>query len=302
MILKDQLSWKEFLKESSNNHIISKVKPFNRLIAHSENLFIIAGYGSFTKGYILIITKEFIPSFGLVNDNITNELNFLIRLFKNHLNKKYNRDSVIFEHGMCACVGGLDRAHLHVMSINKKSSEITLMKSIEKAIYQRKVGIEYIKYGKYKLQNIHDINQFMNNADYAESSKYEVKGKLLSLKDIKNLEVTKWPHITLNHINKGGHYVYFKSDFINSSFLTTQNFKTQFGRQIVYENELAVCDNFKAEINAIISKNPILETWKWQSCLFEENIIKTVNETRKSLKEYTVEFSSEYEEFKFKII
>ena len=60
MDLKDQLSWSEFLKESSKESFISEVRAFNRLIAHSKNLFIVAGYGSFTKGYVLIITKDFI--------------------------------------------------------------------------------------------------------------------------------------------------------------------------------------------------------------------------------------------------
>ena len=32
MELKDQLSWTEFLKESSKEEKISEVKPFNRLI------------------------------------------------------------------------------------------------------------------------------------------------------------------------------------------------------------------------------------------------------------------------------
>ena len=58
--LKDQLSWEEFLKESTKEKIITKVKPFNRLIAHSKNFFIVAGYGSFTDGYVLIITKDLI--------------------------------------------------------------------------------------------------------------------------------------------------------------------------------------------------------------------------------------------------
>ena len=36
----------------------------------------------------------------------------------------------------------------------------------------------------------------------------------------KNLDVKKWPLITLNHIKKGGHYVYFGTDYPDSSFLT----------------------------------------------------------------------------------
>ena len=302
MNVKDQLSWDEFLKESSKERIISVVKPFNRLIAHTKNFFIIGGYGSFTKGYVLIITKDFIPSFGFIKDEALNEVNFLIRLLKHHLNKKYNRNSVVFEHGMCACLGGLDRAHLHIMSLNQKSSEINLKESINKVLHQRKAGIEYIKFGKYKLENLHDINQFMSQTEDINEAEYEIKGKLFKLDDIKNLDIDKWPLITSNHINKGGHYVYFRSDFIDSSFLTIKNFKTQFGRQVVYENELELCDNFKSEVNGIINKNPLTEPWKWQSCIFEKNIIETVNETRKDLKKYTTEFSSEYEEFKLTTI
>ena len=33
--------------------------------------------------------------------------------------QEIDRNSVVFEHGMCACIGGLDRAHMHVMSIQK---------------------------------------------------------------------------------------------------------------------------------------------------------------------------------------
>ena len=32
--------------------IIKKVEPFNRLIAHTKNYFLIGGYGAFTEGYV----------------------------------------------------------------------------------------------------------------------------------------------------------------------------------------------------------------------------------------------------------
>ena len=38
----------------------------------------------------------------------------------------------------------------------------------------------------------------------------------------------------MDHINKGGHYVFFNSGTDESSFLTTNNFETQFGREVVY--------------------------------------------------------------------
>ena len=174
MDLKDQLSWSEFLKISSKKKVISEVKAFNRLIAHSKNLFIIAGYGAFTKGYVLIITKDFLPSYGLVERDILEELNFLVKLLKNQIKNKYNRNTVVFEHGMCACVGGLDRAHVHIMSIDKNSTKESIKTSIENTLYKRKVGIKYIKFGNYKLENIHDINQFLENNDTENNKNYLV--------------------------------------------------------------------------------------------------------------------------------
>ena len=53
MELKDQLSWNEFLKYSRKDQIISEVKPFNRLVAHSKNLFIVAGYRPLQKAIYL---------------------------------------------------------------------------------------------------------------------------------------------------------------------------------------------------------------------------------------------------------
>ena len=305
MELKDQLSWTEFLKESSKETKINEVKPFNRLIAHTKNLFVISGYGAFTKGYFLIVTKDFIPSFGLIENEMLKELSFLINLSKHYIKIKYSRNIAVFEHGMCACIGGLDRAHIHIMSVNENSSEKSFKDSIDKVLYKRKVGIDYIKFGKYKLENIHDINQFMDYAKNKNKKDYKIVGQLCEIKDIKNLDVKKWPLITLSHIKKGGHYVYFRTDYTNSSFLTIKNFQTQFGRQVVFENELSMSSSFKKEVEKIIAKNPLAEVWKWQSCIFNENIIETVNESRtdlKNLKDLRDKFQNEIKEFEFKVI
>ena len=297
MDLKDQLSWREFLKESSKDTFISEVKAFNRLIAHSKNFFVIAGYGSFTKGYVLIITKDFLPSFGLIEEIIFDELNFLIKLLKKNIKKKYNRNAVIFEHGMCACIGGLDRAHLHIMSIDQNSSQESIENSIENVLIKRKAGINYIEFGNYKLENIHDVNQFMDSSEHKVDIDYKINGNLLKLNDIKNLDVNKWPFATLHHIKKGGHYVYFNSGFSNASFLTTKNFQTQFGREVIFDNEINLSKDFKIKIETLTNKNPMLEPWKWQNVLFDKNIIETVNETRKILKQFGGNYEYEYKKF-----
>ena len=80
---KDQLSWEEFFKESlGRKSVPKKINEFNRLVAHTKNFFVISGYGAFTPGYLLIISKDFLPSFGLVDNNQLNELKFLIKLVK----------------------------------------------------------------------------------------------------------------------------------------------------------------------------------------------------------------------------
>ena len=87
--------------------------------------------------------------------------------------------------------------------------------------------------------------------------------------------------------------------------MTIKNFQTQFGRQVVFENELSMSSSFKKEVEKIIAKNPLAEVWKWQSCIFNENIIETVNESRtdlKNLKDLRDKFQNEIKEFEFKVI
>ena len=181
-MIKDQLSWEEFLKKSLKNKKINKVEPFNRLIAHSKNLFVISGYGAFTQGYLIIITKDYLPSFGLIEDDQIEELNFMIKICKKSIQEEYKKKTVIFEHGMCACVGGLDRAHLHMMSVDKRSNNDTLKISINKSLFMRKAGIKSITFNGHKLQNIHDINQLYDEA-LKDNRTYNIDGKLLKIND-----------------------------------------------------------------------------------------------------------------------
>ena len=86
----DQL-WEQFKKNSEKQKKpIKKISEFNRLIASSENFFNIR-YGAFTDGYILIISKEFLPSYGLINRNQIAEVKFLIELIKRFIKKRYKR-------------------------------------------------------------------------------------------------------------------------------------------------------------------------------------------------------------------
>ena len=300
----DQLSWEQFKIHSENEKKpIKKISEFNRLVAHSKNFFIISGYGAFTDGYLLIISKDFIPSYGLVKTNDIDEIKFLIKLIKKFIEKKYDRKTVTFEHGMCACIGGLDRAHLHLMSIPRNSTKRQIKNAINQVLYNRKAGVKYIKYNNYKLENIHDINQIYESLKYKKKSeKIEIIGKIMEIEDIQNLSTKNWPLITLNHISKGGHYVFFDSGESSSSFLTTHNFQTQFGREVVFEIEKKLNKKFNLEIKKLEKQNPYNEVWRWQNYKFEKQIITTLKDARVSLKSFKKIFQEEFKKFDFQII
>ena len=301
-MIEDQLSWNKFFDESNQEKEIKEVKQFNRLIAHSKNLFIISAYGAFTPGYLLIVAKNFIPSFGLLEKENLEELNFMIEISKTVIKKKYNRNSVIFEYGMCACIGGLDRAHLHIMSIANESSADSLTDAINITLYDRKAGIEYIKYKDYKLENLHDINQLFDDKENFKNNDVKIVGEILDIKKIKDLPAKEWPKVTFEHINKGRHYVYFKSDFDDASFLTTHNFQTQFGRQVVYNNEKKLNKIFRDEIINLQKQNSFLEVWKWQNCMFNENILDTSIKTKIGLKNLKVDLEEKFKRFNIQIV
>ena len=134
-----------------------------------------------------------------------------------------------------------------------------------------------------------------------KEDKIKVVGKILKLGDIQNLSVKEWPLITIDHINKGGHYVFFDSGFIDP-FLTTLNFQTQFGREVVFEIEKKSNKKFLNMVKKIEKESPHKEIWRWQNFLFEDKIIKTINDSKKQFTNYQKIFKDDYLNFKFEII
>ena len=217
--IEDVLSWERFFNESKKRNFYppKEIEMFNRLVSHTNNFFVIAAIGAFTPGYLMLVTKKLLPSLSLINDEQLNELKWLIKVTASAIKETYNREVVSFEHGMCACVGGLDRAHLHLMTVSKDVNDDLLKKTINKVLSKRKAGIKSIEINGYKLENIHDIVEVMNSA---EASSYKVNGKQLYFDDIKNnLDIKNWPVSARDHASKGGQYVYFQTNSISSSFL-----------------------------------------------------------------------------------
>ena len=292
----DVLSWDEFLKHSKARVIYppKKVELFNRLIGHTKNFFLISAYGAFTPGYVMLITKELLPAMNMIVDSQLDEFKWLISKIIYAINKTYDRDVIYFEHGMCACVGGLDRAHMHFMTVKKDLDHEKIIKNINKVLIKRRSGISSIEVRGHALDNIHDITNIM---DSFNTKDYKVIGNQIQYEDICNdLNIDEWPISTRTHTKKGGHYVYFKTKDKRISFLTNKNFQTQLGRQILFEIELEnnkeMNDFYKTEIN----KNNYASIWKWQEFSFKENMLKTMNDLIPSL----LEIEKEGDQYEFK--
>ena len=276
--IEDVLSWERFFNESKKRNFYppKEIEMFNRLVSHTNNFFVIAAIGAFTPGYLMLVTKKLLPSFSLIDDEQLNELKWLIKVTGSAIKETYNREVVYFEHGMCACVGGLDRAHLHLMTVSKDVNDDLLKKAINKVLSKRKAGIKSVEINGYKLENIHDIVEIMNST---EASSYKVNGKQLYFDDIKNnLDIKNWPVSARDHVSKGGHYVYFQTNSISSSCLTNKNFQTQLGRQIVFETEIEANNTMKEMSDKILKKNNYASIWKWQEFSFKENMLKTMED------------------------
>ncbi len=296
----DALSWINFLNESKKRNVYppQEVELFNRLIAHTNNFFVIAALGAFNPGYLMIITKELIPSLSQIKDDQLEELKWLITNLKKTLKETYDKDVVLFEHGMCACVGGLDRAHLHMMTITKNLDDSLLKETINEVLIKRKAGIKSVEFNGFKLENIHDINEILKSKDL---SSYKIEGKQLTFENIKNdLDIKNWPISTRKHVMKGGHYVYFETETLNTSFLTKENFQTQMGRQIVFEVEIKKNKTLKEFYNKIIKKNDYASIWRWQEFSFKENILKTMEDLIPGLQKINTNNEFKFQTFKNK--
>lgn len=270
----DVLSWELFLKGSNfrNKSLPSKPTLDNRLIFETKNLFIIAGLGSFVPGYFLIITKSPYTSFAQLNDQEFIEYKWIInKLFK--FNKfKYNQSSAVFEHGMCACAGGLDHAHVHVMPIPSKSSDKEFKGILNRVLKKRAAGINKIEFKDNSFENVHDISTIINLND-----EYKIlDGKLLIAEDLINsdLNFEKFRDkllLTQQYIN-------FSTSDLKISFCTNHYLGTQFGRELVYEIFMHNEKERKIEYNNISRSDPGKLIWRWQDYMFEKNIIQTMKD------------------------
>ena len=225
----DVLSWDLFNNDAlkRGDLIPEKVSLENRLIFETKNFFAVCGLGAFIEGYAVIITKDYLNSFAVLNEDELTEFNWITKKINDFYKYKYNKEIAIFEHGMCSCAGGLDHAHMHTIP-SPEFNEIDLKKIINKILKTRAAGINKIIFKGNEFDNVHDISTIINF-----SSDYKITdGKLLEFNDVDEfkgkIETVK------DDILKKDQYIYFNFND-KQNFTTNHYLGTQFGRELVYE-------------------------------------------------------------------
>ena len=288
----DVLSWDLFNDNAikRSDIIPDKVNLENRLIFETKNFFAVCGLGAFIKGYTVIITKDYLNSFAILDEDILAEFNWITDKINNFYKAKYNKEIATFEHGMCSCAGGLDHAHMHTIpspTFNKDD----LKKIINKILKTRAAGINKILFNNNEFDNVHDISTIINfNSDYKI-----IDGKLLEYDDINEF---RGKIDTIKHeIIKKEQYIYF--NFNNNQIFTTNHYLgTQFGRELMYEIYLNKYEEKKKYFSSLTRSNLNKFIWRWQDYSFEDNILSTIKEMSDYLKD---NINPEEDNFDFKL-
>lgn len=265
----DQLDFAKFKKYSHKK--ISSPTDYNRLIAHTDNFFIISGYGAFDVGYYLLIPKILYTSFGEIEKLHHKEINFWVEIIREFYLKKLNKNIFIYEHGMCGCLGGLDRAHLHLSPANLNIDKMSIIKIVNYLFEKRGVGLKKIKYNNVIIDNRYDIELIIK-----KSFNFEViDGNLISSKDIIGKRKLSFPFGLYNFSENYTPYNFFYHQ--EAYFLKDLDVSTQLGREITYY------------LNRYLNKSNLTkiedENWKWQLKKNNKNIVKSIEKLLSFIKQ-----------------
>ncbi len=279
-IKNDVLSWDLFLEgaRKRNNNMPQTSTLDNRLIFDTKSFFVIAGLGAFVEGYYLIISKKLYTSFAAITEEELKEYNLILDILKSSINKTYNREAVCFEHGMCACAGGLDHAHVHVMPAPNNLDLDNFKLMVNKTLKKRAAGITKIEFNNSEFDNVHDISSIINfNKNYKIT-----EGKLLKFEDLKNFE-GNFGSIRDKLLLKP-QYIYFKCLNKEFYFNTSHYLGTQFGRELVYEIFYSLDKENKEKFYQLNLSSPTRLVWRWQDYMFDNNILSTMEKLKNYLK------------------
>jgi diadenosine tetraphosphate (Ap4A) HIT family hydrolase len=213
--------------------IPQKADKTNCLLAQTDNFFVMAGTGSFTPGYVLILPKEEYTSFGAIPKELDEEARWLIHQISLMLREKYGVQPMHFEHGKAHFTSGNDHAHYHLLPTSAAITSEQFTKAINDTLEARACGITaVIQPDGSRITNPEDIKAiFPLLKDTADN--YE--GQLLKYDDVKR---TDYSHSILqlarNFVNDGKHYTYLRApDQRITVMVGGINLQSQFCREVI---------------------------------------------------------------------
>lgn len=125
--LRDICTFCAEIKKQDDYNLYFKVfgKQINHryILKETENFIVIPPMGSFVPGYLEIIPKEHVSSFGKLSIELDKELISLLLPVEDWIKNHYNEHVIYFEHGSANFMnrGGStsDHAHLHIVPVPK---------------------------------------------------------------------------------------------------------------------------------------------------------------------------------------
>ncbi len=101
------------------------------LLRETQNFVVMPGIGSLADGYLLVVPRQHVLSFGYVPEHCDGELNDLLSMLVRWLQRRYSPAVVCFEHGAASFTarGGscTDHAHLHITPVSASVDLLSVM-------------------------------------------------------------------------------------------------------------------------------------------------------------------------------
>ncbi len=101
-----------------NGHIPNSIE--NSFLWETEHFVVLPALGQFVAGYYLIIPKKHYTSFSQLPENLHKEISDLKRNVENTIKNIWEKECLVFEHGMLISnnSGCIEHAHLHIIPSN----------------------------------------------------------------------------------------------------------------------------------------------------------------------------------------
>lgn len=140
------------LELNGNNQKVLNYGLTTSILYEGKYWFVVPSVGCFVPGYLLVVNKLHFPSIALCSEESYLELEYIVKVCRNAIWKKYKKTCILFEHGsssdICNSANSVDHVHLHIVPSN-----VDLIDSMSKN------GAYVIK-----LENYKELKKQFNNA------------------------------------------------------------------------------------------------------------------------------------------